>query len=617
MRAKKMWAVVLALPLALGLTGPAAVGTATPVAAAPLQAAPVLSGVVVKSVFWITDRRVQLTVFSPAMGADQKVQILLARDWNKTPDAKFPYLYTLDGLRAQDDQSGWTINTNIVDFYADKNINVLLPIGGQSSFYSNWLQPNNGKNYQWETFLTKELPPILENDWRANGVNGIQGLSMGGTSAMFYAQRNPGMFKFVGSYSGVLQTTSLGMPQAIQIAMLDAGGYDSYSMWGAPSNPQWAAHDPYANAEKLKGLSIYISSGSGLAGQYDQPTGIPGVTTNYAGMALEILSRLTSQNFASKLVQLGISAQAVYRPSGTHSWPYWQFEMMQAWPQIANALNVAETPGCSIGGAIGEVHAVQSWLGGCLTSEYAVPGGFAQDFYLGRVFWSARTGAHSISGAIGGEYQYAGGPGGASSTWVGDSLGLPTTDELGTPDRVGRFNLFERGSIYWTPSTGAHGIHGEILKEWARQGYEGGPLGYPTRDEAKILAGAGAVQGFQIGAMYWSQATGAKAVQGRIMDKYAALGFETGFLGMPKTNEIVIRDNGRFTAFEHGNIYWNPATGAWSVPLGAIFDAWGSQGYENGRLGYPVSDQFPIAGGFRVNFQGGFIQVVNGKVTIS
>ncbi|GAA3160117.1 hypothetical protein GCM10020255_042720 [Rhodococcus baikonurensis] len=111
-------------------------------------------------------------------------------------------------------------------------------------------------------------------------------------------------------------------------------------MWGPPSNPQWAAHDPYALAEKLKGVSLYVSSGSGTTGPYDQPSGIPGVSTNYAGMGLEILARLTSQTFATKLNQLGIPAQVNYRPSGTHSWPYWQFELHQLWPQLANAIGV-------------------------------------------------------------------------------------------------------------------------------------------------------------------------------------------------------------------------------------------------------------------------------------
>ena len=302
-------AAMLVLPIAAGLT---TAGTAA-AAPAPAQAAPAATqnptGAAVTKVDWLSERRVALWVNSPAMGTPIQVQILLARDWNVNPSASFPSVWMLDGLRATDNENAWTYETDAESFYADKNVNVILPVGGQSSFYSDWLQPDNGKNYQWETFLTKELPPILEKDWRTTQTRGVVGLSMGGTSAMFLTARNPGFFKFAASLSGILTTTSLGMPQAIQFAMTDAGGYNSAAMWGPPSNPQWAAHDPYALAEKLKGVSLYVSSGSGTTGPYDQPSGIPGVSTNYAGMGLEILARLTSQTFATKLNQLGIPAQ--------------------------------------------------------------------------------------------------------------------------------------------------------------------------------------------------------------------------------------------------------------------------------------------------------------------
>ena len=51
-------------------------------------------------------------------------------------------------------------------------------------------------------------------------------------------------------------------------------------------------------------------------------------------------------------------------------------------------------------------------------------------------------------------------------------LGYPVTDESGTPDHVGRFNHFEGGSIYWTPQTGAHEVHGAIRALWASLGWE-------------------------------------------------------------------------------------------------------------------------------------------------
>ncbi|ANQ71446.1 alpha/beta hydrolase-fold protein [Rhodococcus qingshengii] len=601
-------AAMLVLPIAAGLT---TAGTAA-AAPAPAQAAPAATqnptGAAVTKVDWLSERRVALWVNSPAMGTPIQVQILLARDWNVNPSASFPSVWMLDGLRATDNENAWTYETDAESFYADKNVNVILPVGGQSSFYSDWLQPDNGKNYQWETFLTKELPPILEKDWRTTQTRGVVGLSMGGTSAMFLTARNPGFFKFAASLSGILTTTSLGMPQAIQFAMTDAGGYNSAAMWGPPSNPQWAAHDPYALAEKLKGVSLYVSSGSGTTGPYDQPSGIPGVSTNYAGMGLEILARLTSQTFATKLNQLGIPAQVNYRPSGTHSWPYWQFELHQLWPQLANAIGVeVEKPACGTSGEIGATAAANGWIGDCITPEYSVAGGLAQDFRNGRIYFTSGTGAQPVAGRIAGAYMNTGAAAGP--------LGFPRTPELGTPDGRGRFNHFQNGSIYWTPQTGAHPVSGDILAEWSAQGWEGGPLGYPTADEIATPGKPGKVQGFEIGAMY-SSANGTHAVLGMIMGKYGELGWENGWLGFPKSNEVPIKDNGRFTEFEGGNIYWSPGTGAWSVENGPLFDGWKSVGYEGGRLGFPISDKFDIPGGVQQNFQFGYITVIGDKTEV-
>ncbi|WP_324192509.1 alpha/beta hydrolase-fold protein [Nocardia transvalensis] len=593
-------AAVVVLPLAAGSA------TIAPAAAQPVATPAAAVGATVQKVVWLTDRRVALWVNSPSMGSPVQVQLLLARDWNTRPEARFPLLFMLDGLRAQDDESGWTKDAGAVDFYADKNVTVVLPIGGQSSFYADWLQPNNGKNYKWETFLTKELPPLLQNQWRATEVRGVEGLSMGGTAAMFLAGRNPGWVRFAASYSGALSTTSLGMPQAIMFAMRDAGGFDANAMWGPPTSPEWEAHDPYALADKLKGVSLYVSAGSGTTGAYDRPSDIPGISTNYAGMGLEILARLTSQNFVNKLNKLAIPVTVNFRPSGTHSWPYWDFEMRQSWPQAAAALGVEPTaPECTVGGAIAAAAQANPWLGGCVTGEYQVTDGAAQDFRGGRVVWSPGTGAHPVGGMIGGTYAGAMGPAGP--------LGMPTGDERPLPDGRGRYQTFQDGSVYWTPQTGAQVVRGAILAEWARQGYERGPAGYPTAPEQKTPNRDGVVQGFENGPLYFSTKTGAHRVQGMILGKYAQLGFENSPLGFPLTEEQPLRDAGRYSTFEGGNIYWSPLSGAWAVRNGPIMDAWGQQGFENGKLGYPISDEFPVPGGVQQNFQTGFIVIKDGK----
>jgi L,D-peptidoglycan transpeptidase YkuD (ErfK/YbiS/YcfS/YnhG family) len=86
-------------------------------------------------------------------------------------------------------------------------------------------------------------------------------------------------------------------------------------------------------------------------------------------------------------------------------------------------------------------------------------------------------------------------------------LGFPTTNELRTPNGVGRFNHFQGGSIYWSPAGGAHGIYGAIRDRWAAAGWETSALGFPTSDEYAL--GGGRAQDFQRGSIRWTPAGGA------------------------------------------------------------------------------------------------------------
>src|SRR5690625_7813250 len=97
---------------------------------------------------------------------------------------QFSDVWALDGLPARYDESGWTIETNIEQYYADKNVHVIMPAGGESSFYADWAEPDNGKHYMWETVLTQELVAILDNELRANKQRADVGHSLDGTDVV-------------------------------------------------------------------------------------------------------------------------------------------------------------------------------------------------------------------------------------------------------------------------------------------------------------------------------------------------------------------------------------------------------------------------------------------------
>ena len=88
-------------------------------------------------------------------------------------------------------------------------------------------------------------------------------------------------------------------------------------------------------------------------------------------------------------------------------------------------------------------------------------------------------------------------------------LGSPTIPESTTPDGIGRYRHYQHGSIYWSPLTAAHEVHGLIRNKWAALGWEQSYLGYPTTDEIDTFDLAGRVSKFQGGELIWRKATNA------------------------------------------------------------------------------------------------------------
>ena len=145
-------------------------------------------------------------------------------------------------------------------------------------------------------------------------------------------------------------------------------------------------------------------------------------------------------------------------------------------------------------------------------------------------------------------------------------LGAPITNERATPDGVGRYSVFERGSIYWTRKTGAHEVHGVIRDKWKDLGWEPGVLGYPISDEVTTPDRVGRYNVFEGGSIYWTAETGAHEVLGRIRDKWKELGWEAGALGYPVSGEYAVT-GGRRSDFQRGSIEWNAATDTFAVGM--------------------------------------------------
>ncbi len=235
--------------------------------------------------------------------------------------------------------------------------------------------------------------------------------------------------------------------------------------------------------------------------------------------------------------------------------------------------------------------------------------GLYNHFENGAIYWSEKTGAHEVHGAILQKWEEKG----AERNF---GVGYPISDEMETPDKNGRYSHFENGSIYYTQGTGACIVGGKIRDKWASLGWERSFLGYPTSDSTQVdgygfggYINPGYCNHFEYGSIYATLSGEAYVIYGAIRDKWASLGWEKSFLGFPVTDELGTPSyNGRYNHFQGGSIYWTPDTGAQEVH-GAIRDKWASLGWENSYLGFPLTDECttPDTIGRYNHFQGGSI----------
>ncbi|MDG3015603.1 alpha/beta hydrolase family protein [Speluncibacter jeojiensis] len=341
---KRAWAVLGAAVLAGTLA------TAPPALAAPAgnaaanTTAPAHATAYVDHIVKHNDRQWDMYVYSPSMDRVIKLQIIRPADTSSPR----PTLYMLNGAGGGEDGANWENQTDIVKFFGDKDVNIVIPAEGIYSYYTDWIRkdPHLPKE-MWQTFLTKELPPVIDSALGTDGVNSIAGLSMSAVSVLDLAIHAPGLYKGVASYSGCAQTASPLGEASVRAVVEAAGHADAQNMWGPYGGPGWIEHDPTINAAKLRGLKLYIAAGNGLPGKYENPATqhitdeTPPLDQQIViGGALEAGANVCTQVLADRLRQLNIPATINLGGDGTHSWGYWQDDMRKSWPLMAASLGL-------------------------------------------------------------------------------------------------------------------------------------------------------------------------------------------------------------------------------------------------------------------------------------
>ncbi|WP_040805454.1 alpha/beta hydrolase [Nocardia concava] len=323
----------LALSAALSVAVAAGTGAADPDATKPSA----ISSIQKDGRTW------HLKVYSAAMGQDISVDVQRPVDESQPA----PNIWMLNGLDGGIGTASWSAQTNALGFLAEKQVNVIQPIGGRGSYYADWIKddPQLGRN-KWTTFFTEELPPLLDTALGSTGLNALTGLSTSGTSVLQLAEAKPGLFKSVAAYSGCAQIADPMGKQFLKFAVETWAGGNTQNMYGPDDSPLWAANDPVINAEKLRGTNLYISSGSGIpllkdVEYYTKAAPGPQGDINLAlGMLIEGGVDACTHNLKNKLDSINIPATYQFDPVGTHYWPYWENALHNSWPMLAAGMGL-------------------------------------------------------------------------------------------------------------------------------------------------------------------------------------------------------------------------------------------------------------------------------------
>jgi S-formylglutathione hydrolase FrmB len=288
----------------------------------------------------IDERDYNISVLSPYLGRPVNVRILLPANYQGQPDARFPVLYLFHGTSGR--ASDWIDQGGAEQTTAPFPLITVMPDAGFDGdggfWFTNWVSTGTSHGpSQYESFVIDSLVRWVDQNLRTipdRAGRAVAGLSQGGYGSAELAARHPDMFASMASFSGAPEIErdpqifagSIGIIEAIEVG---DDHVQPFSELGNPVTDQvnWAGHDPATLDGNLRGMGIYLWTGEGLDGPYDQ-------TPNPPASLIEGAVYQSTLHFYDHLVADGIPAFYDDYVYGTHSFPYWARDLREYVPKM-------------------------------------------------------------------------------------------------------------------------------------------------------------------------------------------------------------------------------------------------------------------------------------------
>ena len=140
-----------------------------------------------------------VATFSKVM--NKEIKAVVVTPDNYSPKKRLPVVYLLHGYGGN--YTDWiTQGKSFIPLVDAYDVIVVCPDGAIGSWY---FDSPMDKNFQYETYITKELIPFIDGHYATiadRNARGITGLSMGGHGALYLSFRHQDLFGVAGSMSG-------------------------------------------------------------------------------------------------------------------------------------------------------------------------------------------------------------------------------------------------------------------------------------------------------------------------------------------------------------------------------------------------------------------------------
>lgn len=283
---------------------------------------------------WIGKQLMEVKVYSPSMEKVVTNQVMTPKNLKRAP-----VFYLLSGMYGGNGDQWAHPAAHARKFFQKKNVYVVNPIGAASTYYTDWYFKDARLGYKpmWETYLTKELPPVINTVFKTTGRNAIAGYSMSGGTALALLAHHGNLYRAGASYSGCPVSANPAMQWFIMVSMvLNTPGVMPLNAYGGFLSPAVFHNSPTANLSKLRGKKVFVSASLGKPGM---PPDDHDMTGRIDKSAIEFGAYICTAVFDQLARSSGVNVEFYKQDAGAHSFGQFGAAMKKSWPMIARALH--------------------------------------------------------------------------------------------------------------------------------------------------------------------------------------------------------------------------------------------------------------------------------------